>query len=73
MELVPQGGGGISITGGFPEEGRRTSFWNVITVDRTLRWGQGMGMADELSSPLWHYFCVILGSPDSHLNSVVSS
>lgn len=71
LELTPQGGGGISISGGFPEEGRQTSVWNVLTVDPTLR--QGNGVADEPSSPLWQYFCVILGSSDTHLNSIVSS
>lgn len=71
LELAPQGGGGVSVTGGFPQEGRQTSVWNVLTVDPTLR--QGNGMADELSSPLWQCFCVILGSSDMYVNSIVSS
>jgi len=71
LELTTQGGGGISITGGFPEEGRQVSVWNVLTVDPTLR--RGNRTADKLSSPLWQYFCVILGRLDTYFNSVVSS
>lgn len=50
LELIPQGGDGISsITGSFPEQERQTSVWNFLIVDPTL--GQG-----ELSSPFQHIF-----------------
>lgn len=54
----------------FHKRGGKYLFGMSLTVDPTLRWGNEM--ANFLSSPLWQYFCMILGGPVMYLNSVVS-
>lgn len=69
LELICQGGGEISVTGGFAEGERQRSVWNVWTVDWSyLEAEDGRWI---LKFPLVVFF-VILGNADTYLNSVLS-